>query len=92
MVWKKGAENVTLCRAVSVCVSANDQLQSWIQFEKNVESPTFVLNFTKKIVEVLQLSYNLRKNCPTKEEKMSLNVLKSPTIWFSENSSADREA
>ena len=46
----------------------------------------FVLNFTEKNAKVLQLSYNLRINCPTKEEKMSLIVLKCPTIWFSKNS------
>ena len=40
----------------------------------------FVLNFTEKNAKVLQLSYNLRIKCPTKEEKMSLIVLKCPTI------------
>ena len=44
---------------------------------KNVESPTFVLNFTHKIDEVLQFKENLSY----KRGKMSLNVpIKSPTI------------
>ena len=63
----------------SVCMQMTNFSHEY-DLEKMSKVLLFVLNFTEKNAKVLQLSYNLRIKCPTKEEKMSLNVLKSPTI------------
>ena len=85
--WKKGTGNVnpmsSLC--LSVCMQMTNFSHEY-DLEKMSKVLLFVLNFTEKNAKVLQLSYNLRIKCPTKEEKMSLIVLKCPTIWFSKNS------